>query len=86
MKYTNTSFFKIERHFGKPFFKVLGDIDNLTLEGICFLIYVGSETDEPFEDFANKMELSTIQETMPKVLEAINEAFDTGKKKVIKKV
>jgi hypothetical protein len=86
MKYTNTSFFKIERHFGKPFFKVLGDIDNLTLEGICYLIYVGSETDETFEEFSNKLDLSTIQDLMPKVLEAINEAFNTGKKKMIKKV
>lgn len=85
MKYTNKSLFKIERHFGKSFFKVFGDMNNLTLEGICYLIYVGTETDKTFEDFADEIDLSTIQETMPQVLEAITEAFDTGKKKVVKK-
>lgn len=84
IKYTNKSLFKVERHFGKPFFKVFGDMDNLTLEGICFLIYAGVDTEQTFDEFAEDFDFSKIKEIMPKVLEAITEAFDTGKKKVTK--
>lgn len=81
LKYTNKSLFKIERHFGKPFFKVFGDMENLTLEGITYLIYVGSESEKTFDEFADEFDFSQIQELMPKVLEAITDAFNTGKKK-----
>ena len=86
IKYTNKSLFKIERHFGKPFFKVFGDVDNLTLEGICYLIYAGVETEQSFDEWVDTFDMNTIKDVMPKVLEAVNNAFDTGKKKVIKKV
>lgn len=82
IKYTNSSLFKIERYFKKPFFKVFNDADDLTLEEICYLIYAGVETEKSFEEFSDDFDFTTIQETMPKVLAAITEAFDTGKKKV----
>lgn len=84
LKYTNKSLFKVERHFGKPFFQVFGNMDNLTLEGICFLIYAGVETEKTFDEFSDEFDFSEIKDIMPKVLEAINSAFDTGKKKVTK--
>jgi hypothetical protein len=85
IKYTNKSLFKIERHFGKPFFKVFGDVDNLTLEGICYLIYAGCETEQTFDEFADTFDFSTVKDVMPNVMQSINDAFDTGKKKVTKK-
>ena len=81
IKYTNKSLFKVERHFNRPFFKVFGDMDNLTLESLIFLIYAGVETDKTFDEFSEEFEVADIQKLMPKVLEAITEAFNTGKKK-----
>lgn len=81
IKYTNKSLFKIERHFNKPFFKVFDDADNLTLEGIVFLIYAGVETEKSFDEFADEFEFSDIEKLMPEVMKSIAEAFDTGKKK-----
>lgn len=85
-KYTNRSLFKVERHFNKPFFQVFGNIENLTLEGLIYLIYVGSESDKTFEEFADEFDISEAKALMPKVMEALNAAFDTGKKKVKQKV
>jgi hypothetical protein len=86
IKYTNKSLFKIERHFdNKPFFKVFGDFDNLTLEAMCYLIYAGCETEQSFDEWVDTFDMNTIKDIIPKVLLAVNESFDTGKKKVTKK-
>lgn len=83
IKFNNTDLFRLEDEFNLPIHLIMQKLakGDFKLKDLYLLLWVGSNSDKAFKEFANENTMDYVKDNMPLLTKAITDAITTGEKK-----
>ena len=82
LKYRNRELFAIEEKIGISIIDLFQDESKLKMLNVIYtILWCGIQEEINYDDFCDSVDLPTATKLLPKVVEEVAKAFDTGSKK-----